>query len=121
MVVASTVFSSILDGRVRSILADEITRVLAPGGAVLFYDFAWNNPRNPNVRKVSQRELPRLFPHLSGFVRRVTLAPPIARTVATRSWLLAQILEAVPLLRTHLLGVLVKARSSSSLRTTGRS
>ena len=44
LVVASTVFTSILDSRVRQLVADEVTRVLAPGGALLWYDFAVNNP-----------------------------------------------------------------------------
>jgi SAM-dependent methyltransferase len=108
LVVASTVFTSILDGRVRQRLAGEITRVLAPGGALLWYDFAVNNPRNPNVRKVSRTELRALFPELAGTIRSVTLAPPLARIVAPRSWVLATLLEALPPLRTHLLAVLVK-------------
>jgi len=57
LVIASTVFTSILDGAVRQVVAAEITRVIAPGGALLWYDFAVNNPRNPNVRKVGRREL----------------------------------------------------------------
>src|SRR5947208_8442732 len=64
LVVASTVFTSILDPRVRALVAGEIERVLAPGGALLWYDFAVNNPRNPHVRKVDRGELVRLFPRL---------------------------------------------------------
>jgi SAM-dependent methyltransferase len=108
LVVASTVFTSILDNRVRQIVADEITRVLAPGGALLWYDFAVNNPSNRNVRGIAASELKALFPQLAGTVKRVTLAPPLARFVAPRSWVLAGILETVPLLRTHLIAVLVK-------------
>jgi ubiquinone/menaquinone biosynthesis C-methylase UbiE len=108
MVVASTVFTSILDARVRRLIANEITRVLAPGGALLWYDFAVNNPRNPHVRKVDRRELKELFPRLNGAVKSITLAPPLARFVAPRSWVLATILEAIPFLRTHLIAVLIK-------------
>jgi ubiquinone/menaquinone biosynthesis C-methylase UbiE len=108
IVIASTVFTSILDNRVREMVAKEITRVLAPGGALLWYDFAVNNPRNPHVRKVDRRELKELFPQLSGEIKSVTLAPPIARFIAPKSWVLANILEAIPFLRTHLMGVLVK-------------
>jgi len=108
LVLASTLFSSIPDAAERKTVAREITRVLAPGGALLCYDFAVNNPRNPNVRKLTRRELGQLFPDLHGQVRSVTLAPPIARLIAPRCWLLATMLEMVPFLRTHLLAVLIK-------------
>jgi len=109
LVIASTVFTSILDATVRSLVAQQIVRVLAPGGALVWYDFAINNPRNPNVRKVDRRELQQLFPQLKGEVRSVTLALPLARLVAPWSWTLATALEAIPLLRSHLLAVLVKS------------
>ncbi|MCM3874267.1 MAG: methyltransferase domain-containing protein [Pyrinomonadaceae bacterium] len=108
LVIASTLFTSILDSRVRRMVADEIMRVLAPGGTLLWYDFAFNNPQNRNVRKVDREELKRLFPELSGRIKTATLAPPIARLVARRSWALANLLETIPFLRTHLLGVLIK-------------
>lgn len=108
LVVASTVFTSILDTGVRHTVAKEITRVLAPGGALLWYDFAVNNPRNPNVRKVGRRELRELYPALKGEIRSVTLAPPLARLIAPRSFALASLIEAIPWLRTHLIAVFVK-------------
>jgi len=109
LIIASTLFTSILDSNVRRLVADEILRVLAPGGALLWYDFAFNNPRNSNVRGIKKAELKNLFPGLAGKIRSVTLAPPIARLIAPRSWALAAILETIPLLRTHLLAVLIKA------------
>lgn len=108
LVIASTLFTSILDSNVRRLIADEILRVLAPGGALVWYDFAFNNPRNSNVRGIKRAELKELFSGLSGKIRSVTLAPPIARLIAPRSWALATILETTPLLRTHLLAVLTK-------------
>jgi ubiquinone/menaquinone biosynthesis C-methylase UbiE len=108
LVIASTLFTSILDSDVRQMVADEINRVLAPGGALLWYDFAYNNPRNPNVRRVGRDELKHLFPGLSGLIKTATLAPPIARVVARRSWALANVIETIPFLRTHLLAVLIK-------------
>jgi ubiquinone/menaquinone biosynthesis C-methylase UbiE len=108
LVVVSTVFTSILDDRMRRLVAEEITRVLAPGGALLWYDFAVNNPRNSQVRRVTRTELHALFPRLHGNIRSTTLAPPIARLVAPVSWLAAVFLEAIPLLRTHLIAVFKK-------------
>ncbi|MGH9317404.1 MAG: class I SAM-dependent methyltransferase [Thermoanaerobaculia bacterium] len=108
LVVVSTVFSSILDSRVRRALAQEILRVLAAGGALLFYDFAVNNPRNREVRRVGRAEVRELWKGLEGQVRTATLAPPLARWLAPRSFLAATLLEAIPFLRTHLIAVLMK-------------
>ncbi|HYJ86502.1 MAG TPA: class I SAM-dependent methyltransferase [Pyrinomonadaceae bacterium] len=111
LAVASTLFTSVLDDKVRRLMADEIVRVLAPGGALLWYDFAYDNPRNPNVRGIRRAEIRRLFPTLQGTIRKITLAPPLARLIAPRWWTLATFLEAFPPLRTHLIAVLIKARS----------
>jgi SAM-dependent methyltransferase len=109
IVISSTVFTSVLDRGVRSLIAAEIVRVLAPGGALLWYDFAFNNPKNPHVRGISRSEIGKLFPQLVGQIRSVTLAPPLARLVVAHSWTLATVLEAMPFLRTHLLAVLIKS------------
>jgi len=108
LVITSTLFTSVLDDKVRRLIADEIVRVLAPGGALLWYDFAFNNPRNANVRGVNRAELRKLFWSFAGDIKSVTLAPPLVRMIAPRSWTLATLLEGIPLLRTHLLGVLIK-------------
>ena len=108
--ITSTVFSSILDDTVREKIAAEISRVLVPGGALLWYDLAVNNPGNRQVRGIGRAELRRLFPQLDGPMRSVTLAPPISRLVTPRSWALATLLETIPVLRTHVLAVLIKVR-----------
>ena len=108
LVVASTVFTSVLDQEVRRLIADEIVRVLQPGGALLWYDFAYNNPRNPNVRGIRRAEIRKLFPALRGKVRSVTLAPPLTRLIAPHWRSLATFLESIPPLRTHLIAVLIK-------------
>jgi ubiquinone/menaquinone biosynthesis C-methylase UbiE len=111
LVVASTVLTSILSNETRRKVAGEIYRVLAPGGALLWYDFAVNNPRNQHVRRVNRSELRQLFPGLRGEIRSITLAPPLARFIAPKSVTLATLLEAIPWLRTHLIAVLVKPSS----------
>jgi ubiquinone/menaquinone biosynthesis C-methylase UbiE len=113
LVIASTLFTSVLDNDVRRLIADEMVRVLEPGGALLWYDFAYNNPRNPNVRGIRRSEIKKLFPALRGEIRTVTLAPPLTRLIAPRWWTLATLLEGIPLLRTHLIAVLIKARSAN--------
>lgn len=108
LVVASTVFSSILDGPSRKRIAAEIRRVLCPGGVVLLYDFRVDNPRNPAVRGVGRKIIRGLFPGWPGEIRSLTLAPPLARRIAPWSYSLAVFLAALPFLRTHLLALLEK-------------
>lgn len=108
LVVTSTVFTSILDDGMRRSIALEIERTLRPGGALLWYDFRFNSPRNKNVRGVGRRELRSLFPHLEGEIRSLTLAPPIARLVAPWSYRAAVTLGGLPPLRSHLIAVLRK-------------
>jgi len=103
-----TVFTSILDSDLKRRVAGEMMRVLKPGGCVLWYDFHVGNPHNPDVRAVGRREIADLFQGCSIALWRVTLAPPIARFVAPRSWLLCTLLDGIPLLRTHYLGVIRK-------------
>jgi SAM-dependent methyltransferase len=97
-----TVFSSIMDEAVRRRAAGEMLRVLCPGGLVLWYDFTVN-PTNRDTHGIGRREAASLFPGCRIESRRLTLAPPLARLVAPRSWLAAELLGSVPLLRTHLL------------------
>lgn len=108
LVVLSTVFSSVLDKDVRITIADETQRVLSCGGAVLWYDLAANNPRNPDVHGINSIELKHLFPNFQISARSVTLAPPIARMTAGTSVLVATVLNSLPFLRTHLLAVLIR-------------
>jgi SAM-dependent methyltransferase len=100
----SMVFSSILDPTMRSMVAEEMTRVLKPGGVIIWYDFFVDNPRNPHVRGVRKQEIASLFPAFSQTGgRRVTLLPPLARKLAGASWLLAEVASHVRLMNTHLL------------------
>lgn len=101
IVYASTVFSSLLDDAFQQRLADAMWRWTKPGGAVLWYDFTVDNPRNPDVRGVPLARLRELFPHGRFDSRRVTLAPPIARRVCRLHPALYTVLNAVPQLRTH--------------------
>jgi SAM-dependent methyltransferase len=110
LVLQATVFTSVLDPALRSAIAAEMVRLVRPSGIILWYDFMVNNPANPDVRRVGKREIHRLFPGCSIDLRRATLAPPICRAVAPRSWLGCHLLGAIPLLRTHYVGVIRKAQ-----------
>lgn len=107
IVFQSTVFSSILDDAFREKLARRMWEMTRPGGGVLWYDFCYNNPKNPDVRGVPARAIRALFPESAPVIRRVTLAPPICRRIARLPPRLAphlySMLNALPLLRTHVL------------------
>ena len=103
LVVQHTVFSSILDDAFQQRLADRMWSWLRPGGAVLWYDFTYDNPRNPDVRGVPLQRVRALFPQARIDARRVTLAPPIARRVVRLHPAAWRVCNALPLLRTHVL------------------
>jgi len=106
LVLQSVVFTSILDRAVRVMVAREMRRVLASGGALLWYDFRYNNPQNPNVRGIAPREIRELFPDCSVELERVTLAPPIARRLVPVSWFVATALEHLRVFNTHLFALI---------------
>ncbi len=103
-----TLFSSILDDKLRHSVASEMWRVLRPGGLVLWYDFRYPNPRNPDVRPVGKREISRLFPKAVLHIRSATLALPIARRLAPVSVLACEVASLLPVLRTHYAALLKK-------------
>lgn len=103
VVLVSTVFSSVLDAAFQQSLADALWRWVRPGGAVLWYDFTYNNPNNPDVRGVPLQRVKELFPQAAITTRRVTLAPPLARRLAPIHPALYTLFNSIPLLRTHIL------------------
>lgn len=104
----SMLFSSILDDGLRALIAAEALRVLKPGGFVLWYDFRVGNPRNADLRPVPLAEIALLFPGCRLDFRRTTLLPPLARGLGTLAFGLGRALEALPVLRTHYLGIIRK-------------
>lgn len=103
IVYQSTVFTSLLDTDFQQQLATRLWQWVRPGGGVLWYDFIYNNPTNPDVRGVPVRRVRELFPEAELFVKRVTLAPPISRRVCRIHPFTYHLFNALPLLRTHVL------------------
>jgi len=97
-----TAFSSILDNEIKQQMAKEMLRMLRPGGAILWYDF-WLNPLNKQTRGVGLMEIRRLFPGCTYQVRKITLAPPIARILLPFSIKMATLLEKMKILNSHYL------------------
>jgi hypothetical protein len=107
-VVFFTVFSSILAKAMAQNIAKEASRVLKPGGAIIWYDLRIRNPRNPHTRPVRKKDIECLFPGFVYQLRAITLLPPLARRLGRFTTRLYPLLAAVPALRTHYVGVLRK-------------
>jgi ubiquinone/menaquinone biosynthesis C-methylase UbiE len=101
---ALTVFSSLPSSELEAAVAREIGRVLRPGGWLIWYDLRISNPRNPSVHGLSRARIAALFPGWRRDLRSITLAPPIARRLGPATPVLYPLLEAIPPLRTHLIG-----------------
>lgn len=103
IVYQSTVFTSLLDNQFKQTFADKMWSWVKPGGAVVWYDFIYNNPQNKDVHGVSLDEIKDLFPGGQISMKRVTLAPPISRIVTKLHPSMYSLFNILPLLRTHVL------------------
>lgn len=103
IVLQSTVFTSLLDVSFQHKLANKMWELTKPGGGVIWYDFIYNNPSNPDVRGVSIKQIKKLFPLGRIKTWKVTLAPPISRRVTRLHPVLYNAFNLFPLLRTHVL------------------
>ncbi len=108
LVLAITVFSSILDPTMARNVAAEVVRVLSPGGALLWYDVRYDSVSNRNVRAVTATRVHELFPSLEGKVQTVTLLPPLARRLGPMTGAAYPVLSRLRPLRSHLIGLLRK-------------
>jgi SAM-dependent methyltransferase len=105
IVFQSTVFTSVLNPDFKVKLADKMWSLLKPGGIILWYDFAFDNPRNKDVKGIKRYEITRLFSHSKRInFQRSTLAPPIGRKVKN----LYPFFNIFPFLRTHLIAEIEK-------------
>jgi SAM-dependent methyltransferase len=104
VVLQSTVFTSIKDRDFQAALARRMWGWAAPGGGVLWYDFVYDNPRNPDVKGVPLARVRELFPEC-GTLRSwsLTLAPPISRLVTRVHPYCYTLFNLLPPLRTHVL------------------
>jgi SAM-dependent methyltransferase/ribosomal protein S18 acetylase RimI-like enzyme len=103
IVYQSMVFTSVLDDAFRQKLADHIWALAKPGGGILWYDFLYSNPRNPDVVGMPLRRVRELFPDAEVLSWRLTLAPPLSRLVTRFHGALYGLFDVFPFLRTHVL------------------
>jgi ubiquinone/menaquinone biosynthesis C-methylase UbiE len=101
-------FTSVLSSDMKHQMANEIHRVLVRRGKFLWYDFAYNNPNNPNVRGIGLAEVRELFPGFSIARRRITLAPPIGRAIGRFGPAFYYVASKMRFLCTHYLCLLEK-------------
>lgn len=106
LVSAFTVFSSILDPGMALNVARSMSRVLRPGGAVIWYDLRYPNPWNRHLRALTKRRIRRLFPSSTMALESTTLLPPVARRLGRFSDRAYPLLASVPALRSHHVGLL---------------
>jgi SAM-dependent methyltransferase len=111
LVSTQTVISSLLDPELRQRMAADMWRVLKPGGWCLVFDFRYNNPRNPHVRKVTRAELDGYWPGHRQQYQTLLLAPPVGRALAALPALVTEALAGLaPPLRSHFIYMVQKER-----------
>jgi len=108
---AATVFSSILEPSARQALAQEMARVVRPGGYIMISDYVVSSPSNPDTVGIPQKEVRRLFPAL--LLRhsfKLIFPPPLLRLLPQGLLWLAHLCEVMlPFICTHRLFVLQKS------------
>lgn len=96
-----TVLTSVLDSETRRSIIGEVRRTLRAGGHFVWYDFAFSNPKNPNVRGIGRREIAELLQGFRLEFQKITLAPPVGRRIVQISPALYRALTLLPFLRSH--------------------
>jgi len=111
IVIVATCFTSILDAKMKKNIAREILRVVKIGGIILWYDFRFDNPWNPDVKGIEKKEIKELFGDCDYNFNLTTLLPPLTRRLAPLSLLACELLAKIPFLKTHYLVVIKKKQS----------
>ena len=101
-----TVFSSILDGGMAKNVARSIVRTLAADGVVVWCDMRYPNPWNSNVKVMTKSQIRELFPSFELQLQSLSLLPPLARHLGRFTESAYPRLAAIPILRSHYLGLL---------------
>ena len=108
IIAQSTMFTSILDMKMKKGIATEMLRVLKLDGVIIWHDYRFDNPFNPNVKGIGKREIRNLFTGCQFEFRLVHLNPLIGRPLAKVSLELCLVLERISILRTHWLVTIKK-------------
>ena len=103
VVTQMTMMTSVLDDEIRQKITSEMMRVVKPGGYILWYDFRFNNPANPDTRAIGMHEIKKSFPGWQIQADKITLLPQLARKLGGISRGLLNLLSLLPILKTHYL------------------
>ena len=103
LVTAWTVLSSVPGADERRSLLDALWERVRPGGWLQVFDFRFNNPRNPDVRRVRKCDFCELEPvPTEGIQRSLITPPPLARWLCRAHPRLDSLLSTVlPAVRSH--------------------
>ncbi|MBN1688950.1 MAG: class I SAM-dependent methyltransferase [Candidatus Omnitrophica bacterium] len=106
VVLQSTMFTSILDPRLKQKIAHEMRRVLKENGVILWYDFRYDNPKNRNVKGITGSEIRKLFPGAKVILKKATLIPFLARWLAPKFLGVCRVLSRIPFMNSHYVGLI---------------
>jgi ubiquinone/menaquinone biosynthesis C-methylase UbiE len=112
LVLMCTLMTSVLDEGVARSIAGSVSRVLRPGGRLLWYDFRYESPTNRRTRAVRRGELIGYFPSFAADFRTLTALPPISRRLGRLTPIVYPLLDSIPFLRTHYMAILTKPRAA---------
>jgi 2-polyprenyl-3-methyl-5-hydroxy-6-metoxy-1,4-benzoquinol methylase len=114
LVVANTVFTSILKSNERKILAHNMWNATKINGWVMIFDFRYNNPYNKNVKKISIKDLKKYFNHSNKFFYcYLLMIPIIARKIVKYSYIFSEILIFIfPFLKSHFIFMAKKNKNN---------
>jgi len=106
IVVAFTIFSSLIDSRMAENVASEMLRVLKSSGAILWYDMRYPNPKNSSVRAMTRKRVNCLFPGMAIQLKSISLLPQLADGLGSTAAITYPLLAGIPFLRPHYIGLL---------------
>lgn len=113
IVLAFTLFSSILNKDCRIKAANEMLRVLKNDGTILFYDLFIRKPKNKNVVGINKREIKELFLGCSFYFKKITLIAPLARIIPSFLLTFYYLFEKLWFLNTHYLVAIKKSKDEN--------
>jgi ubiquinone/menaquinone biosynthesis C-methylase UbiE len=117
LVLAFTVFSSMFDIGMARNVARSIERVLTSRGVVIWYDLRYPNPWNQSIRAMTRSRIREIFPSFELQLESSTLLPPVARQLGRFTGGTYSLLDSIPILHAHYIGLLRPPRNSGNPRS----
>jgi len=106
IILNSTMMSSILDDELADAIAEEMWRVLKPGGVIIWYDLKIDNPLNESVRGYPKKKIIKLFPQAEFRCYSLTPIPVITRKFPFRY--MYNLMSIFPFFHAHILAFIRK-------------